>query len=127
MQSKTPSSTAVWMILASTWPLANRARSENSILLEPLDDPIASAFGLERRNDAVFHHTANFAIGGIPVDLGDLLVFCGRKDFAMAVVGQQKSSLTTAHLRGAKLIQPAEIIVVYRSAAQGYDKEKSFG
>src|SRR5881397_2327193 len=95
MQSKTPSSTAVWMILASTWPLANRARSENSILLEPLDDPIASAFGLERRNDAVFHHTANLA---------------------------------KADLRGAKLIQPSEgVVVVYRSVAQGYDKEKSFG
>src|SRR5437762_12834522 len=123
MQSKTPSSTAVWMILASTWPLARRARSENSILLEPLDDPIASAFGLERPHDAGFHHTSNFAIGGIPVDLGDLLVFCSRKDFAMAVGVGQKATLTKADIRGANVIQPSECVVdVERSLAQSIAK-----
>src|SRR5436305_13538682 len=115
------------MILYTTVPPTNHAKTANSILLEPLDDPIASAFVLERLNDAVFHHTANFAIGGIPVDLGDLLVSCGRKDFAMAVGVGQKAPLAKADLRGAKLTQASEgVVVVYRSVAQGHDKEQSF-
>src|ERR1700745_133394 len=115
------------MILASTWPLARRPSSENSIKrLECFDDAVASAFGLQGSDDAALHQIANFSIGGVAIHFGDALVFrCGER-FAMAVGVRQQTPLAKTNLRRGELIQPMQrLFIVDRGVAQRHDKEKS--
>ena len=61
-----------------------------SNLLKLLDDPVAPALRLERRDDVILDQDANVPIGDIAVDFGDPFVLRGGKDFAVAVgVGEQ--------------------------------------
>src|SRR5262245_24469021 len=101
--SKTFSSTAVWTIRASTWPLASDINWEKFIgerlvyrerTLEFFDDPVAPALGFERGDDIILHHQANVPIGDVAIDFSDPFVFGGGEGFAVTIGVGQQAALT---------------------------------
>src|SRR5581483_736364 len=141
--SNTPSSTAVCTMRASAWPAASCISWEKSIgntaiaslhtskkraRLKLFDDPVAAALRFERRDDAVFHHDADFPIGRVAVHLGEALVLRRRKSLAVAVGVGEEPALAQIDLARVELVEPAQgRLVVNRRVAQRDGENKAVG